>query len=118
MRQRTRYGTLKYGYATVLNRAKTALILHFVGEVKTISETAVRAEGYVFVFNTVKNEYIRRDAVRTRIISIVDGGNIINVLPQGILLKNLRYRQSKENRLILTDDASFELDINEFGANC
>lgn len=91
---------------------------HFVGEVKTISETAVRAEGYVFVFNTVKNEYIRRDAVRTRIISIVDGGNIINVLPQGILLKNLRYRQSKENRLILTDDASFELDINEFGANC
>ncbi|MBU0640519.1 MAG: hypothetical protein KKB50_16775 [Planctomycetes bacterium] len=61
---------------------------------------------------------MRRPEVRTRVLSLVDAGNIINVLPKEAQVEQAIYTMSPENRLVVTDKATFTLDINEFGARC
>ncbi|MBN1551940.1 hypothetical protein JW979_10740 [bacterium] len=88
---------------------------HFVGEVHEISGSVIRAEGYTFILDTSTNQYTRRFDKHIRIISLSDSGNIINVLPAAADLEETNYRQSEEKRLIVTDEKSFTLDVNEFG---
>lgn len=45
-----------------------------------------------------------------------DSGYIINVLPLKADIEKAAYKKSKEEKLIVTDDISFSLDINEFGS--
>ncbi|MEZ4484783.1 MAG: hypothetical protein R2864_09340 [Syntrophotaleaceae bacterium] len=88
---------------------------HFVGEVQGTTEWAVRVQGYLFVYDNVNNVYVRREGERTRIFSLVDAGLVINLLPREAVLKDVRYRADEEDHLVLTDEKSFKLDINEFG---
>lgn len=88
---------------------------HFVGEVQETTERAVRVQGYMFVYDDANNVYVRREGERTRIFSLVDAGLVINVLPRDVALKDIQYRDDEENHLVLTDEKSFKLDINEFG---
>jgi len=87
---------------------------HFVGEVQAATETTARAEGYVFVFDVTVNEFVKRPEKRVRIFGLADSGHIINVLPRTVDIEAVHYGQSKDQRLVLTDDKSFSLDINEF----
>ena len=87
---------------------------HFVGEVQAATETTARVEGYTFVFDEGENEFVKRPETRVRIFGLADSGNIINVIPEATDIRNLSYRLSAENRLILTDGKSFSLDVNEF----
>lgn len=88
---------------------------HFVGNVLEVSGDLARVEGYVFVLDSRTNQYTRRPSKRIRLIGLTDPGNIINVLPPGADLERIRYIQSQEKRLVVTDGETFNLDINEFG---
>ncbi len=99
----------------IRRRFEDDLRRHFIGEVLEVDGILVRTEGYVFVFDTVINQYIRRKDKRIRIVGLADSGNIINVLPANADLKNTKYVENKEQRLVVTDEKTFELDINEFG---
>ncbi len=74
-----------------------------------------RVAGYVFIFDYSTNEYIRRPEKRLRIIGLADSGNIINVLPVTADIEKAEYTQSRENKLVVTDNKTFTLDTNEFG---
>ncbi len=87
---------------------------HFVGEVAEAAENVARVKGYVFVFNPAKYEYVKRPEFRDRIVSLTDGGNIINIIPSTVDLDNVSYQMSKSNRLVFTA-GEYSLDINEFG---
>ena len=87
---------------------------HFVGEVRAVSEVAVRLEGYVYVFDAGDVRYVKRSERRVRIFGLADSGSIINVLPAHVDLDALSYQVSAKNRTVLTDGKSFSLDINEF----
>ena len=87
---------------------------HFAGEVIASNEWSVRIKGYAFVFYPFRNEYVRRPDLQERIISLADACNVIHIVPQGVELGKLVYRPSEENRLVVTDNRSFHLDINEF----
>ncbi len=87
---------------------------HFAGRITAVSEALIRAEGWVFVFHRGTNEFIRRSDRRTRIFSVADSGNIVNILPPGVDPSNLRYEFSDAG-LFLTDGIDFSVDINEFG---
>jgi len=89
---------------------------HFVGEVTACADGVVRAKGYAFVFDARLNEFVRRPDERDRILSLVDVGNIVNVLPDSADIEASNYRMSHDGRLVVTDGGSFSLDINEFGA--
>jgi hypothetical protein len=87
---------------------------HFAGRVEAVSEGLARVRGYAFVFNAGKNEHEKRSDERVRIVSLLDAGNVTNVLPEGVNVEALHYR-FVHGRLVLTDDAGYSLDINEFG---
>ncbi len=90
---------------------------HFVGEVKAVKETSFRVQGYAFIFDAGTGKYVRRPDRRTRVISLVDASNVIVVLPPEVDLEQVRYEISYERRLMLTDDAGFQMDINEFNVS-
>jgi hypothetical protein len=87
---------------------------HFVGEVLAVEGPLCRLRGYTFVFTQGVNEFRRRPELRTRIFSVDREGYIINVVPREVDLDALDYR-TVDKRLVITDGASFTLDINEFG---
>ncbi|MBL1217804.1 MAG: hypothetical protein D8M59_09945 [Planctomycetes bacterium] len=88
---------------------------HIVAEVLECNGSTARVEGYVFIFDTARNEFVRKDDVRIRIISLVDSGNIINILPDEANIQNACYLTRPDGKLILTDNESFQMDVNEFG---
>jgi hypothetical protein len=87
---------------------------HFVGEIQAVSDHLIRVEGYLFVLHTGRNEFVKLPTKRVRIFSMIDAGNIINVLPDAVRLESLHYRFA-DKRVVITDDAGYSLDINEFG---
>lgn len=87
---------------------------HFVGEIIAVTDYLIRVKGYVFVFQAGLNEYHKRPEMRIRVFSLTDAGNIVNVIPEGVQIESLHYRFANQ-RLVITDDAGFSLDINEFG---
>lgn len=88
---------------------------HFVGNVAASSDSMVRLNGYLFVYDPSNNVYVRRDPIRTRLFPLHDATLVINVLPRDIDLDAVCYRVNKCNHLVLTDGKKFQLDINEFG---
>lgn len=90
---------------------------HFAGEVEIAGESVVRLRGYTFVFefDVMVNHFVRRPESRTKIVSLADSGNIINVIPAEVDLEELEYKTSAKKHLVVTDGKTFSLDINEFG---
>ncbi len=89
---------------------------HFAGEVLESSEQTLYVTGYVFVHDLSTNAFARRPERRTRIFSLIDAGNIINVLPATADIETLAYQMAPGRRLVITDGKEFQLDINEFGS--
>ncbi len=89
---------------------------HFVGSITGGSGNYHEVQGYAFIFQPGKNEWQRRPELRTRIFSLSSSGLIVNVIPDDIDTAALVYAVAG-NRLVLTDNARFSLDINEFGAS-
>jgi len=89
---------------------------HFVGSITGGSGNYHQVQGYAFIFQPGKNEWQRRPELRTRIFSLSSSGLIVNVIPDDIDTAALVYAVVG-NRLVLTDNARFSLDINEFGAS-
>jgi hypothetical protein len=102
-------------HLVVRRKFKDDLRRHFIGEVLVADSGVARVAGYVFIFDYSANEYIRRPEKRIRIIGLADSGNIINVLPITADIEKAEYTQSRENKLVVTDNKTFTLDINEFG---
>lgn len=88
---------------------------HFAGEVKKTDGPVVRVEGYVFIYNPHRDEYVRRPERRARVFDLSSPMIIANVIPSSVQLETLVYEYSEERRLMLTDGNSFRLDINEYG---
>jgi hypothetical protein len=88
---------------------------HFAGRVIEASEQAVRARGYLFVYNAVAGEFVRRRHQRVYIIPIGDSGTIVNVLPDDVDLENLTYEAEAEaDDFVLTDRKDLRYSFSEF----
>lgn len=86
---------------------------HFIGTVEAYEAGVARVVGYVYTVDTVKFQYIRRPELRTRIISIVAGGLLINVIPPSVNLDKIIYKQEKKG-VRVTDGSDWHLDLSEF----
>ncbi len=91
------------------------LRLRFVGEVVEATDTVVRIRGYAFVFDTARNAFVRSAEQMERIISLVDSGNIIHVIPREVKLEELHFVDERD-RNVLTDGKSFSMTTDAFGA--
>ena len=88
---------------------------HFVGEIEASSDVIARVNGFAFVFDATRNEYVKRPEPRLKIVPVADSGAVITMIPQRVELSALRY-ELVNKRLVVTDGKDFSLDINEFGA--
>lgn len=85
---------------------------HFLGVVKDILPTAIRVEGYYYIFDNVKNTYIKKLEKRTKIFALNDNLIIINVLPNYLVFDDLEY-SLKNNAFYIEDNLGFSLEITE-----
>ncbi len=76
----------------------------------------MRVRGYAFLYDSGTTGYIRSAEQRTRVISLIGNGLIINLAPPETSIEEVRY-EDQEGRLVVTDGGAFHLDINEFGRN-
>lgn len=88
---------------------------HFVGHVEAGSDHALRVKGYLFVYDSGASAFLRKPEMRSRIIPL-DNGVILNVLPEGSSLEDVRYVRDSDGNLALTDGEHFEFDISEFSS--
>lgn len=89
--------------------------LRFVGEVVEATDTVVRLRGYAFVFDIDIGKFVRSAEQMERIVSLVDSGNIIHVIPREVKLEELRFVDERD-RNVLTDGKSFSMTTDAFGA--
>ena len=89
----------------------------FVGDVQKSSNVTIKVRGYAFVHDEFTNAIVRREDIRTRIISTVDAVNIIMVIPKEVILENVKYKLNDMNERVITDNDSFSMNLNEFGAS-
>ncbi len=86
---------------------------HFIGEIEACTDRVLRVKGHLYVYDSGTSAFSRKPELRTRLIPL-DNRVIINILPEGISLEEIRYTHDTEGNLTLTDGAGFELDISEF----
>ncbi len=88
---------------------------HFVGVVIAATNSLCRIEGFVFIYDEKKTEFIRKPECRTTIIDLAESGYIVNIIGADVELEAVRYKHIQGVGLVATDGKSFTLDINEFG---
>jgi hypothetical protein len=86
---------------------------HFIGVVEDYESGVARVVGHVYTVDTTKFQYVRRPEVRTRIISIVSGDLLINVIPPTVDIEKITYKQEKKG-VRVTDGSGWHLDLSEF----
>ena len=89
---------------------------HFLGSVVTANDSLCKIEGYVFIYDEKKTEFIRKPELRTTIMDLAESGYIVNIIDSGVELENVRYRYTQDVGLVATDNKDFSLNINEFGS--
>lgn len=85
---------------------------HFVGTVEAYDAGVVRVTGNVFGVDQMTFQFVRRNEVRTRIVSAASGEVIINVLPASVKLDKIRYKQ-EANLLRVSDGSDWHLDLSD-----
>ncbi|MBT8102641.1 MAG: hypothetical protein KJO95_06695 [Gammaproteobacteria bacterium] len=88
---------------------------HFIGKVDAVEGSVVRATGYVFIYEEMSAQYVKKEVPRTTVLDLAESGYIVNFIPQTVNIDELRYETIERTYLALTDGKGFLLDINEFG---
>lgn len=86
---------------------------HFVGVVQAYEMGVARVTGHVYTVDPVKFAYVRRPELRTRLISVISGDLLVNIVPPDVNLEKITYKQEK-HAVRVTDGSSWYLDISEF----
>lgn len=84
---------------------------HFVGLVDYCEGALVRARGFLYAIDPKTNEFVRRDTVRTRIISLDSPGVIVNILPEETQIESIIYTHVLAGDTIMTDCSGWHMDI-------
>jgi len=86
---------------------------HFVGTVLAVDNSVARVSGYVFTVDHVKFQFIRRPELRTRLISLISGDVLVNILPPQVDVEKITYLQEAK-AVRVTDGSDWHLDLSEF----
>jgi|SRR5579883_3455894 len=85
---------------------------HFVGTVDAYENGVARVTGHIFAVDTVKAAFFRRPELRTRIISLLTGDTLVNVLPPSVNLDKIIYKMEKKS-VRVTDNEGWHMDISD-----
>jgi hypothetical protein len=83
---------------------------HFVGTVEANDGSIVRVKGYLFAMDSTQSLFVRREQLRTRIVSL-DDAVIVNVLPSHVKIDKITYTHRPNGDVLVTDGTDWHLDI-------
>jgi hypothetical protein len=83
---------------------------HFVGTVESHEGPLVRVKGYLFAMDSKRNEFVRREQLRTRVVSLNDAV-IVNILPAHVNIDQITYTHRPNGDIHVTDGTDWHLDI-------
>lgn len=86
---------------------------HFVGVVEAYEGGVARVTGNVYTVDPVKFTFVRRPEKRTRLVSVISGDLLINILPPTVNLDKITYKQERK-AVRVTDGSDWHLDLSEF----
>jgi hypothetical protein len=86
---------------------------HFIGIVEAYEGGIARVTGHIFTVDLGRFEFVRRPEPRTRIVSLLGGDVLVNIIPPAIDLDRIVYQQ-KSKTVRVTDDSDWHLDLSEF----
>ncbi len=86
---------------------------HFAGVVEYYDQGVVRATGHVYTVDPVNYSFIRRAETRTRLISVVSGDVLVNIIPASVNLEKITYKQERK-AVRVTDGSEWFLDLSEY----
>lgn len=86
---------------------------HFVGVVESYEQGVARVSGHVYTVDPVKFSFIKRPEIRTRLISIISGDLLVNIIPPDVDLSKVTYKQERK-AVRVTDGSDWHLDISEY----
>src|ERR1041385_1736255 len=69
---------------------------HFFGTVESYEGGIARVTGHVDTVEPVKFSFMQRPEARTRLVSIVSGDVLVNILPASVKLEAIVYKQERK----------------------
>jgi hypothetical protein len=86
---------------------------HFIGVVDDYDGGVARVTGHVYTVDPVKFTFVKRQEMRTRLVSIVSGDVLVNVIPASVDLEKITYKQERK-AVRVTDGSDWHLDLSEY----
>lgn len=83
---------------------------HFVGTVEGHEGTIVRVKGYLFAMDSTSSQFVRREELRTRLVSLSDAV-IVNILPAHVKIDEITYAHRPNGDILVTDGTDWQLNI-------
>jgi hypothetical protein len=83
---------------------------HFVGTVESHEDAIIRVKGYLFAMDSTNSQFVRREQLRTRVVSLNDAV-IVNVLPAHVKIDEITYTHRPNGDIHVTDGTDWHLDI-------
>ncbi len=85
---------------------------HFVGTVEACEGALARVAGYLFSVEARRNQFVKREGMRTRIIPLDTGSVIVNVLPENVDIEKITYTYKSPQEFVVSDGSPWHLDLS------
>jgi hypothetical protein len=86
---------------------------HFIGVVEAYEEGVARITGHVYTVDTANFTFMKRPEVRTRLVSVVSGDVLVNIIPSKVNLEKITYKQERK-AVRVSDGSDWHLDLSEY----
>ena len=86
---------------------------HFIGTVDAYEGGVARVTGHVYTVDPVKFSFMKRAETRTRLVSVISGDVLLNVIPSSVNLEKITYKQERK-AVRVTDGGEWYLDLSEY----
>ncbi len=86
---------------------------YFVGVVDEFENDVVAVTGYTFVWDAMHGRFLQKKDQRTKLLTLSSGTLICYRIPTETNMAELRIEDRGEQPLVLTDGASFEMDMSD-----
>jgi hypothetical protein len=83
---------------------------HFVGTVEGHEGPLVRVKGCLFAMDSTQSQFVRREELRTRIVSLNEAV-IVNILPSHVKIHEITYTHRPNGDILVTDGTDWHLNI-------
>jgi hypothetical protein len=85
---------------------------HFTGTVDAYEDGIARVSGHLFTVDPVRFEFFRRPEKRTKLVSLLSGDVLVNIIPRRSTWIKVTYQQEAK-ALRVTDGSKCHLDLSE-----